>query len=51
MEFDFFFFILLEICRYEIIICDALGDLVPFIQFKNRETAKNRKVAGFSLQK
>ena len=37
------------------LICDALRDLVPFVQFKKREKHTRRsvtfsKVAGFSLQ-
>ena len=44
---------LLEVCDF--LICDALRDLVPFAQFKNREKHPWRsvnisKVAGFSLQ-
>ena len=41
--------------RLENHICDALRDLVPFVQFKKREkhpwrSVTFRKVAGFSLQ-
>ena len=40
----------------EVIICDNLHDLVPFVQFKKREkrpwkSVTFSKAAGFSLQK